>query len=188
MASANNLKLQKMLRNSEGFRPVTEEAVLLLLAETEQTLRHLITSTVRYSKKYKRAKMKGSDFVRVLEENNLKFLTKNRRKKIYKFVSDEENSKFRVKDDLIGIEESMEEIIKKRLEKTKNMKINMDWFLIKGEINNRLIVSGKEENTLKTLTFGLNKDKASIDDILPRTNPNTFLVKELTPNVVTRVG
>ena len=83
----------------------------------------------------------------------------------------------------------MKEIITDRLLKRKKTGVSVDWLVIHGEPNKQLELHKSDTSTLKTFSFGAEaKLREKLVDLGPAVARNTFVIKELNPNILTKVS
>lgn len=189
MSYFKDAKYVKTIAESSNFKELTEEACRFALSEIEIMLRTVIIDTVKYTRKFNRQKMKALDVHLVLTDLNLDFLMSQAyANEPEKYTFNESIQKFELLSEDLHIKDWMKEIITEKLYKRKKTAINMDWFAIKGELNKQFEFTKADTQALKTFSFGPEeKLKEKLINLGPSINKNTFIVKELNPNILTKV-
>lgn len=188
MAFFKDTRCLEIISESSALREISSEGASLVLAETELIIRKLVRDCVKYSKKFRRTKIKVTDVKIALQNFNFDLVSgkakrdDNRRKR----RRGQNGLKRRMEHIKIGKE--INEIIKHSLLRKKKMNMEISWFLIHGELNQQLVVKNKHLHSLKICQFGERENKTNIEQIAPELSKNVYQVKELTPNVLTRVN
>lgn len=190
MSYFKDSKYVKTIAESSNFKELTEEACRFALSEVEIMLRTVIIDSVKYTRKFNRPKMKANDIQLALADLNLDFLMSQAyTNEAEKYTFNDETQKFELISDDVYIKDRMKEIITDRLLKRKKTAINIDWLVIKGETNKQLEYNKAETQVLKTFSFGNEaRFKEKLMNLGPAVNRNTFVIKELNPNILTKVS
>jgi len=190
MSYFKDAKYVKTIAESSNFKELTEEACRFALSEIELMLRTVIIDSIKYSRKFNRQKIKSNDVQLVLADMNLDFLmSQGYNNESEKYTFNETTQKFELISEDIHIKDMMKEIITDKLFKRKKLGINMDWFVIRGELNKQFEYTKSETQALKTFHFNPEeKFKEKLMNLGPSINKNTFIVKELNPNILTKVN
>ena len=189
MSYFKDAKYVKTVADSSNFKELTEEACRFALSEIEIMLRTVIIDSIKYSRKFNRPKMKAGDVQLALADLNLDFLMpQSYTNEPEKYSFNESIQKFELLSEDLHIKDWMKEIITERLFKRKKTAINIDWLVIKGELNKQFEYTKADTQTLKTFSFGSEERfKEKLMNLGPSINKNTFIVKELNPNILTKV-
>lgn len=189
MSYFKDSKYVKTIAESSNFKELTEEACRFALSEIELTLRTVISDSVKYTRKFNRSKIKSSDVQLALADMNLEFLmTQSYTNEAEKYNFNDSTQKFELVSEDMYIKDRMKEIITDKLLKRKKIAINIDWLAIKGELNKQLEFNKADTHVLKTFSFGFEgKFKEKLVNLGPAINHNTFVIKELNPNILTKV-
>lgn len=190
MSYFKDAKYVKTVAESSNFKELTDDACRFVLSEIEIMLRTVVMDTVKYTRKFSRPKIKAGDVELALRDINLDFIVpQTYTNDPEKYTFNESTQKFELLSEDIHIKDWMKTIITERLFKRKKITLGIDWLVIKGEMNRQLEFDKKEMNSLKTLSFGAEeKFKERLMNLGPAVTKNTFLVKELNPNILTKVG
>jgi len=190
MSYFKDSKYVKTIAESSNFKELTEEACRFALSEMEIMLRTVIIDSVKYTRKFNRPKLKATDVQLALTDLNLDFLmSQSYTNEAEKYTFNDATQKFELVSEDVYIKDRMKDIITDRLLKRKKTAISVDWLVIKGEPNKQLEYSKADTQTLKTFSFGAEaKAREKLMNLGPAVNRNTFVIKELNPNILTKVG
>ena len=187
MAFFKDSRCLEIICENSSLKEISSEGVPLILAETELVLRKLVKDAVKYSKKFRRTKIKAADLKIAFQNHNFDLISGKNRRNSRRGKDRRERNGLQRKMEHIRIGKEINEIIKHSLVKKRKLGMEVNWFLISGEINQQLTVKEKELRSLNVKRYGLPGGKADIEQILPEQRKNVFQIKELTPNVLTRV-